>query len=575
MKKAGADITSYFSPTKRSNLSQDTSEAQITPDVSVATASSAAEASVLDIAGVVSCGATSDCNKLKLIRFRTPAANVPMPSRQYNDKTRTCGVRQRFCSRDWFEKFQFISFSSSACGIFCLACVLFPVEQQTSGRAQVLVTLPLVNWKDAVADMTTHSRLEYHLTSEAKMDAFLRTMEHPSERIDMSLSTAMQERVQKNRAVITSIVKCLELCGRQGIALRGHRDDNTSTDLLYQGKFKAVVNFRVESGDIVLQEHLKSCSSRETYISKTTQNVLIHCMGDFIRDQIVADIIKSKFFSVSADEVTDVSNWEQLGIVFRYVKDGEAVEKLVGFVACESVRGEDIFREIKAFIANCGLDIKMCRGQGYDGAGAMAGALKGCQARLKAEVPQAVYYHCSSHQLNLAISKACSVPEIQRMISSLKALGVFFKYSPKRQRKLESSVKHVNEERQVHNKLQISKTKFKLLCETRWVERHTAMEDFHHLYESLVMCLTEISHPPHCATEDKVKWDAKSTTEASGLLKDICSSEFLISFYICRYFFGFTKDVAKQLQGTSKDVLSACDDIFSTISCINAARADG
>ena len=326
MKKAGADITSYFSPTKRSNLSQDTSEAQITPDVSVATASSAAEASVLDIAGVLSCGATSDCNKLKLIRFRTPAANVLMPSRQHNDKTRTCGVRQRLCSRDWFEKFQFISFSSSACcGIFCLACVLFPVEQKTSGRAEVLVTFPLVNWKDAVADMNTHSRLEYHLTSEAKMDAFLRTMEHPSERIDMSLSTAMQERVQKNRAVITSIVKCLELCGRQGIALRGHRDDNTSTDLLYQGKFKAVVNFRVESGDIVLQEHLKSWSSRETYISKTTQNELIHCMCDFIRDQIVADIIKSKFFSVSADEVTDFSNWEQLGIVFRYVNaDGES-----------------------------------------------------------------------------------------------------------------------------------------------------------------------------------------------------------------------------------------------------------
>ena len=178
-------------------------------------------------------------------------------------KVDTCGVRQRFCSRDWFEKFPFISFSSSACGIFCLACVLFPVEQQTSGRAQVLVTRSLVNWKDAVADMTTHSRLEYHLTSEAKMDAFLRTIEHPSERVDMLLSTAMQERVQKNRAVVlTSIVKCVELCGRQGIALRGHRDDNTST-VLCHGNFKARVNFRVDSGDEVLHEHFKSCSKRE------------------------------------------------------------------------------------------------------------------------------------------------------------------------------------------------------------------------------------------------------------------------------------------------------------------------
>ena len=276
--------------------------------------------------------------------------------------------------------------------MFCLSCVLCPIEQQTSGRAQVLVTRPLVNWKNAVADLTTHSHhLAYHLSSQARMDAFVavRTMTHLQERIDMSLSTAMKERVEKNRAVITSIVKCLELCGRQGIALRGHRDDNTSTDLS-QGKFKAIVNFRVESGDEVLQEHLKSCSSRQTYISKTSQNELLDCMGDFIRHQITADVKKSKFYAIIADEVTDVSNWEQLGIVIRYVKDGEAVEKLIGFVACESVRGRDLFHEIKAFIAHCGLDLKLCRGQGYDGAGAMAGALNGCQACLRAEVPQAV-----------------------------------------------------------------------------------------------------------------------------------------------------------------------------------------
>ena len=388
MKKAGSDIISFFGPpTKRSNLCQDSSEATVmpVPDVSLASVSTPGEDSVLDIAEFVCCGAISESNKLNLIKFRTPATNVPMPSRQYTDKCRTCGVRLRFCCRDWFEKFPFISFSSSAQGIFCLSCMLFPVEQRTSGRALNLVTRPLVNWKDAVIDLTTHSHLEYHLTSEAKMDAFLHTMIYLSKRVDMSLSTAMQERVKTNRAVLTSIVKCVELCGRQGIALRGHRDDNTST-LLSQGKFKAVVNFRVDSGDEVLREHLESYSSRETYISKTTQNDLLHCMGDFIRDQIIAEIKKSKFFSVSADEVTDVSNWEQLGIVFRYVNDGQAIEKLLGFVSCESVRGEDIFLKIKAFISSCGLDIKLYRGQGYDGAGAMAGALKGCQARLKAEV---------------------------------------------------------------------------------------------------------------------------------------------------------------------------------------------
>ena len=65
---------------------------------------------------------------------------------------------------------------------------------------------------------------------------------------------------------------------------------------------------------------------------------------------------KSKFFSVSAGEVIHISmSWEQLGIVFRHVMDGEANEKLVGFVS--NCQWGNIFREIKAFIANCGLYI--------------------------------------------------------------------------------------------------------------------------------------------------------------------------------------------------------------------------
>lgn len=35
------------------------------------------------------------------------------------------------------------------------------------------------------------------------------------------------------------------------------------------------------------------------------------------------------FFGIGADEVTDTSNWEQLGLVVRYVYNGEPLERLV------------------------------------------------------------------------------------------------------------------------------------------------------------------------------------------------------------------------------------------------------
>ena len=63
----------------------------------------------------------------------------------------------------------------------------------------------------------------------------------------------------------------------------------------------------------------------------------------------------------------------------------------------------------------------------------MSGKLNGCQALFKETAPLAKYYHCASHQLNLALTNSANVKEIHSMVSDLKALGVFFKFSPNRQ----------------------------------------------------------------------------------------------------------------------------------------------
>ena len=108
-----------------------------------------------DISLVVNSGIRpSDEQLLRLVDSRKPPASESMPSREYKEKSCPGGVRRRYCKREWFEKFPFSAFSHSCQGIFCLPCVLFPVEQRTSGRAQVLVSRPLVNWKDALADLS-------------------------------------------------------------------------------------------------------------------------------------------------------------------------------------------------------------------------------------------------------------------------------------------------------------------------------------------------------------------------------------------------------------------------------------
>ena len=82
-----------------------------------------------------------------------------------------------------------------------------------------------------------------------------------------------------------------------------------------------------------------------------------------------------------------------------------------------------------------------------DGAGNMAGKYSGVAARFTEQYPLTVYHYCSSHDLNLALCKSCSIKEVQICLDTLKKLGIFFKYSPKRTRRLERAIDEVNENR--------------------------------------------------------------------------------------------------------------------------------
>ena len=166
-------------------------------------------------------------------------------------------------------------------------------------------------------------------------------------------------------------------------------------------------------------------------MSNNVQNQLLHCKAEELLAHIVSGVKGSHYYGIQADEVADVSGFEQLGISVRYMKDGQSIEQHVAFIECQSTTGKAICGKIVEELKRLQIDIRNCRAQSYDGAGAMSGHLNGCQALLRNIVPQAAFYHCSSHQLNLALSKACSVKQVQCMLADLKSLGIFFKYSPK------------------------------------------------------------------------------------------------------------------------------------------------
>ena len=101
---------------------------------------------------------------------------------------------------------------------------------------------------------------------------------------------------------IAPIIDTVILLGRLGLAFKGHRDDSQFHPNVCEystggvGNVVEVFNYGVRCGDSVLEDHLRTCSKNASYISKTFQNVLINCCGNYIKDILVKEIKGNRFF---------------------------------------------------------------------------------------------------------------------------------------------------------------------------------------------------------------------------------------------------------------------------------------
>ena len=88
------------------------------------------------------------------------------------------------------------------------------------------------------------------------------------------------------------------------------------------------------------------------------------------------------------------------------------------FGKCIRVNGEAIANEIIRILIKVGLEIKNCRGQGYDGASNMPSEDVGVQGRIKTMREKAVYTHCCGHNLCLVVVAASNFPVVRSVRQS-------------------------------------------------------------------------------------------------------------------------------------------------------------
>lgn len=161
------------------------------------------------------------------------------------------------------------------------------------------VTEPFTSWIKMSEKANVHSRKDYHKMSMTRMGKFLARYKNPSQSVSIFLDKEAQKIVSNNQKVVESLLKIVMLCGKQGLALCGHRDNQISWGeseeeiCSNQGKLVEFVRFRAEH-DHILAEHLASFPRNAQYSSKTIPNELVQVIGMAIRNDILQEVQRAK-----------------------------------------------------------------------------------------------------------------------------------------------------------------------------------------------------------------------------------------------------------------------------------------
>ena len=139
----------------------------------------------------------------------------------------------------------------------------------------------------------------------------------PKKDVSEMLSSKVAIDKQNNRNYLLRVLSSIKYLARQGLPLRGDGDDSTSN-------FYQLMRLRGEDHPEIFtfleKKQLK-------YTSHEIQNEMLSIMAQRILRGIVKQIQSSTFFSLMVDETTDVSNREQVVLVFRRVADNLTVHE--------------------------------------------------------------------------------------------------------------------------------------------------------------------------------------------------------------------------------------------------------
>ena len=281
----------------------------------------------------------------KLVQLMSiPSVNNTRPLVQLRKGQSDCKLNVQKCAKQ-YSKWLVIGND----GALCKACKLFISVADIPKVYGKFLSKP---WRgySRTQDLKDHEQTTYHQNAEERFYNRVSVATGRQQPVTSLLNKEAAKKLTNRKKRLDSIIRSLVFCARQGIALRGHR--NESSPLLdsneyhdgvvlgdvNRGNLLQLLEFRRQSGDENIDLFI---NKKSLYTSPEIQNQLLKMTADQVIGKVVDDVKRSPYYSIISDETRDTSNTEQLCIALRYynVNLGKTDETFLCFLGLESLKG--------------------------------------------------------------------------------------------------------------------------------------------------------------------------------------------------------------------------------------------
>ncbi|XP_021776377.1 zinc finger MYM-type protein 1-like [Chenopodium quinoa] len=346
-------------------------------------------------------------------------------------------------------------------------------------------------------------------------------------------------------------LRVLIILRMRSLAFRGHDESDESHN---RGNFIELLKWLGEEVKEVGDHTLENAPGNCQMTSPPIQKDIINCCAKETTKCIIEEL-GDDYFSILADESSDVSQKEKLALVLRFVdrNSGKVMERFLGIVHVGDTTALSLKDAIMSLLVEYSLSPSMIRGKGYDGASNMKGEINGLKTLIMNDTPRAYYIHCFAHQLQLSLVVVTKRNDscgwlFEILANLLNVVGVSCK---RREMIRNSQAQEVAQALEVGEILSGSglnqELGLKRPKDTCWGSHYKCLVNVIRLFSIIVKVLVHIGK--HGASEDKFK--------AQIVLGQLESFDFIFVAYLMLTIFSYTNDLCIALQRKEQDIVNA------------------